>query len=189
MENLLKSLNLDNEILNKILNKYNSDLENINNSKNELEKKLEFSQSEIKTRDNQLKELSKIDIDDLKSKIKLFEEENKELIEKHSSEIRSLKIDSAIEKALILNNAKNIKMGKALLDLNKIQIDEKGNITGLDEQIKNILKDDSTSFLFDKKEISLTGAKPVEYADKEVKISVDPNKMSYEEFLNNYGGN
>lgn len=184
MEELLKSFNLTEEEQCKILAKYNSELEL---TKSELEKQLELSKEEISTRDKQLKELSKVDVNELQDKLKAFEADNKALVEKHNAEIAQLKTDYAIEKALTKARARNLVATKSLLDLTVLQLDEKGNLTGLDEQIKKLTEDESTSFMFASQEQTqkeFKGFNPVETPN--TPIGVDTKNMTYQQLCELY---
>lgn len=187
MEKLLKEMGLDENQINKIIEIHNNLISEKETQIKELEASVNFKNGELDKLKEDLKTLNKVDTKELESEIKNLLESNKKLQESHFEEIKSLKINSAIEKALIQNNAKNIKMGKALLDLEKINLDEKGNILGLNEQMEMLLKDENTSFLFDKKEPSFTGAKPTE--SSEVPINTTNKNLTYQQFLQQFENN
>ena len=54
---------------------------------------------------------------------------------------------SAVDKALANAKAKNVKMVKALLDMEKVKLDGE-NIIGLDDQIKTLKADPTSMFAF-----------------------------------------
>ena len=66
-----------------------------------------------------------------------------------NAEIKKIKIDNAIDKALLDAKAKNIKAVKALLDTSNAELLEDGTIKGLSESIKTLSENADTSFLFD----------------------------------------
>lgn len=103
--------------------------------------------------------------------------------------MKNLKINSAIELELVKNGAKNIKATKALIEMDKIQVDDKGTVIGINNQIKDLINGEDTSFLFGKKDTILNGGKPIESSDVGGNITLGGAKMSYEQFFNNYGGN
>lgn len=72
--------------------------------------------------------------------------EYKKQIEELSEARRADKIASEIEKAVIKARGRNLKTIKPLLDMDKIELDKDGAITGLDEQLKLIAKTDSYLF-------------------------------------------
>lgn len=187
MKNFLKNLGLDEEISSKILGKHNEVLGGYETSKTELEKQLEQAKAETLARDKQLKELSKIDVDDLQAKLKDYEKSNKELVEKHNSEIIQLKTDYAIEKALTGAKARNLTAAKSLLDLTGLKLDEKGNLTGLEEQIKKLTENESTSFMFERQELpQIKGATIGETSTDGIREIDNVSKMSYAELCNYY---
>lgn len=131
---------------------------------NEAKKKLE---EDIKTRDKQLDELKKLDVEGLKAEIEKLQNENKIAEEKYQAELKQIRINNAVDKALFKAKAKNIKAVKALLDLEKIELD--GEIVkGLDDQIKKLIEGEDTKFLFDAtdEKPNFKGIKPGEKTDK-----------------------
>jgi len=118
-----------------------SRFDEVNEAKKQLEK-------DIKTRDEQLEALKKIDAEGLKAEIEKLQKENKAAKEKYEAELKQLRINNAVERALIASKAKNIKAVKALLDLENVELDEDGNIKGLNEQIKQLQENEDSKFLF-----------------------------------------
>lgn len=105
----------------------------------------------VNDRDKQLSALKKAvgDNEELKKQIETLQNENKDAAEKHNAEMRSLKIDNAVETALITSKAKTSKAVRALLDMDKIDIDKDGNVTGIDEQLKTLIEGEDTKYLFE----------------------------------------
>jgi hypothetical protein len=66
--------------------------------------------------------------------------------EKLQSEIGNMKLGYTIESRLMKERAVNPKAVSALLDMSKIAVDEKGSITGLDEQITAIKESEAWAF-------------------------------------------
>lgn len=100
---------------------------------------------------------------------------------KAQEETAALKINSGIEKALITAGAKNLKAVGSLLDREAIAFDEKGNLTGLTEQLEAIRQSDS--YLFKEAEQKpqingLTAYSPEEGAD-ENQGETDFSQMTY----------
>jgi len=62
--------------------------------------------------------------------------------------LKQIRLNNAVEKKLIASGAKNIKATKALLDLESVELDEDGNVKGLDEQIKQLQENEDSKFLF-----------------------------------------
>ena len=132
---------------------------------NEQKKKLD---EDIKTRDKQLEELKKLDAEGLKAEIEKLQGENKTAKEKYEAELKQIQLDNAIEKALVTAKAKNTKAVKALLDLEKAELDGE-TVKGLDDQIKKLIEGEDTKFLFDVKtdeKSNFKGIKPGEKTDQ-----------------------
>lgn len=149
----------------------------VNNEK----KKLEL---DVRDRDGQLETLknSTGDVETLKKQIETLQSENKAKDEAHAEEIKQLKIDTAIESALIGAKAKNNLAVKALLkDLDKAELQEDGTIKGLAEQITALQKSDEYLFNTETKKTQVKGAKPGESGNEPGDGKVDISKMTYSE--------
>lgn len=118
---------------------------------NEVNTELKQAKDQVKERDSQLETLKKSvgDSDELKKQIETLQNENKTKDEAHAAEIKQIKIDAAVDKALADAKAKNPKAVKALLDLAKAEISDDGTIKGLDAQIKTLSEAEDSKFLFD----------------------------------------
>lgn len=117
---------------------------------------------QLDDRDKQLKELAKNEeaTEGLKSEITRLQDENKATTEKHSAEVKQLKINSAVELALTGAKARNLTATKALLDLNGVEIDKDGNVVGLDDKVKALVENEETKFMFASDETVITGTTP-----------------------------
>lgn len=186
----------DKETIDKILDENSTDigkakgeLETVQTQLTESKKEVETLKGQVSERDGQLETLKKStgDIDELKKQIETLQTENKANAEAHTAEIKQMKIDAAIDAALSNAKAKNNKAVKALLnDLDKLEIDENGNIKGdaLKNQLDTLVKGDDTKFLFDseKKTTKIKGAEPGKGdADDGSEDKVDLSKMTYDE--------
>ena len=122
----------------------------------------------IKERDNArkehadvLKELGALqketgDVTDLRDKIKSLEDAAKNAQKEHDAEIHALKVDNAVNAALLGEKALNVKAVKALLNLDKAELDEDGTVKGLADQIKTLKAADDSKFLFGSSSPALT---------------------------------
>ncbi len=92
----------------------------------------------------------------------------------HKAELESIIKDNAVNMALAKANAKTEKAVKALIDTDIIEIDEKGQVRGLEEQLERLTQSKDTSYLFDNIEFKGTviGESPKE-------PEVDFNSMNY----------
>lgn len=153
------------------------------NATNEAKKQAEAT---IKERDKQLETLraSTGDVATLKEQITALQTQNAEQAKQYAKAIKQLKLDSAIEAALVGAKAKNVKAVKALLELDKAELAEDGTVKGLSEQLKALAESPDTGFLFDtdsKNSGSFKGLKPSEKSDKTPSGEKTPAEMSYDE--------
>lgn len=126
----------------------------------------------VKERDKQLEALkaSSGDVEALKTQIDTLQTENAAAAKAYEAEIKRLKIDTAVELALSAAKAKNVKAVKALLDLEKAELDTNGTVKGLNDQIKKLSEAPDSGFLFDLDEPNsgFKGFKPGESRDSAV---------------------
>ena len=104
-------------------------------------------QDDIKARDKQLEDLRKSNGDnaELKKQIEDLQKANKEDAEKHASEMKELRLTSAIKLA-VAGKVHDEDMAAALFDRTKLVLTEDGKVAGLEEQLKTIRE--SKGFLF-----------------------------------------
>lgn len=142
-------------------------------------------QDDVANRDKQLDDLknSTEDVAGLKKQIEDLQNTNKTSDEDHKKEIAELKKSFAIEQGLNNAKARNNKSVLALLDLEKIELNEDGTLKGLSEQIESLQKDESTKFLFntETKQTKMKGAEPGETGKEDPDDKVDLSKMTYDE--------
>lgn len=150
---------------------------------NDAKKQLE---ADIKTRDEQIDSLKKVDAAGLQAEIERLQGENKAAQEKYEADMKQIQIDAAVEKALLGAKAKNIKAVKALLDLEKAEL-EGENIKGLEEQLKKLTESEDSKFLFGSGQ-AFVGVKPGEGSGGQpTGVTKDQfNKMSYKDRVNLY---
>lgn len=133
-----------------------------------------------KTVNKQLEDLKKNtgDAEALKAEIQKMQDENKSKETEYANNIKKLKVDNAVELALIGAKAKNTKAVKALLNLENLEIGEDGKVKGLEDQIKNLTKDEGTAFLFEAESKTET-PKGTDLAGKSTKKDI--KDMTYSE--------
>ena len=117
------------------------------------------------------------DVQSLKDKIQELQDNAKEAEKTHATEIKTLKINNAVDNALVSEKALNIKAVKALLNLEGAELDETGSVKGLAEQITALKKSDS--YLFGSS--TMKGAKTGESGNEDGDKGVDTSKMTYSE--------
>lgn len=141
--------------------------------------------TDIADRDKQFETLknSSGDVEAMKEQIATLQAENKSKDEAHAAEIRQMKINSALESALISSKAKNLTAVKALIkDLDKAELQDDGSIKGLEEQITALKKSDS--YLFEEAvatKPSFKGFQPGVAKKETTTGKVDMSRMSYDE--------
>lgn len=99
------------------------------------------------------------DVQSLKDKIKELEDGAKEAEKTHAAEIQTLKINNAVDTALMNAKALNAKAVKALLNLDKAELDADGTVKGLSDQIKALQTAEDSKFMFGSSAPSMKGAK------------------------------
>lgn len=139
---------------------------------NEAKKKLE---EELKNRDEQLEELKKIDAEGLKAQIEKLQKENQDAKKQYEAELSQVRLNNAIEMALVAAKAKNIKAVKALLDLSKIKLDGE-NLIGFKEQVDVLKQADDSKFLFEETQSNpqFKGLKPGESFNDDASVIKNP---------------
>jgi len=142
-------------------------------------------QASLKERDGQLETLknSTGDVEGLKKQISELQTANKTAADAHAAEVKTLKVNAAVDAALATAKAKNAKAVRALLDLDKAKLADDGTVEGLADQIKKLQGAEDSKFLFDAdtKQTKMKGASPAQTGVEEPDTKVDISKMSYEE--------
>ena len=181
----LKDLGLSDEIMDKIMTQYGLDIEKYKTEKRENETKITFLNDKIK---EQEKTINTMQIENdayakLKQDYDLLQEEKTKNDNEYKQQIREIKLKSGLEKALNSAGAINQKVVIPLLKefLDKAEIDEKGNINGLEEQIKQIKESEDTKFLFKDIENTIQGKVPGETLDTPINAKPDFKNMTYEQ--------
>ncbi|APM40487.1 phage scaffolding protein [Clostridium kluyveri] len=123
---------------------------------NQTKKERDDYKKGVSDRDKQIKDLEPLakDNEDLKTKLTDLQSKNKEDLGKQEAEYKKQMFNIALESKLATIGAKNSKVLKGLLDLDKLTLDDNGNFIGLKEQVDAIKKSDD--YLFEK-EIKGTG--------------------------------
>lgn len=144
---------------------------------------LAAAQSAVKERDGQLEELRKSngDAEALRSTIEQLQRENREKDQAHAAEVTRLKVSAAVDAALSAAGARNLKAARALLELEKAELDKDGAVKGLDKQIEALKSGADTGFLFAPDKPSIRGARAGENGVDDGDGKADLAAMSYTE--------
>ena len=159
----LKSLELSDEVIDKIMAENGNDINGLKAKQTELEDQIKDYKTQVSDRDKQLEELKKSagDSESLKAQIDKLQDDNKKAAEAYEAKIKQMGIKSAVALALTNAKAKNAKAVEALLDLTEAKLNDDGTIKGLDKQIEKLKESDS--YLFDGEvKSTVNGAKPAE---------------------------
>jgi len=182
-EDLIK-LGLDEAAAQKVADASNEELkgfipktrfDEVNDAKKQLEK-------DVAARDVQLETLknSTGDVETLKKSITDLQTQNTTEKSNHEAQLKKLQVDNAVEKALVGAKAKNVKAVKALLDLEKAELDGE-SIKGLDEQLKKLQEGEDSKFLFDVQQPGkqqFKGFKPGESGDGKPGAGTVPSSLT-----------
>lgn len=188
----LEDLGLEKDTIDKILDENSTDIGKAKGEVSSLDEKLKNTEAELEKvkvlvteRDSQLETLKKNtgDAEALKGEITKLQEENKSKDEAHAKELKTLKIDSAVNAALSGAKALNAKAVKALLELDydTAELDDTGSIKGLADKIKSLQSAEDSKFLFGESKQKMKGAEPGEAGKEDPDTKVDLSKMSYSE--------
>ena len=116
----------------------------------DLTAQLETAQTNITELTDQVKKFDGEDIEGLKQAAKDWEQ-------KYNADVAALKVDNALDMALIGANARDVGIVKGLLDRSVIKLGDDGKLTGFSEQLEKLQAD--KGFLFGGDEPADTGAR------------------------------
>ncbi|MCL0319376.1 phage scaffolding protein [Apilactobacillus xinyiensis] len=137
-----KVMKLHGQSINKLKEGY-ADYDEVKAQNKDLTAQVDKSNKDLKDLRGQLK-----DSDELKGKIKTLEEQNKQAQADSKAKIAQIKLDHAIDNSLANAKARDAQPVKSLFDMDKIKFNDKGELDGLDEQLKAV--QESHPYLFDK---------------------------------------
>lgn len=167
--------------------------EELNNVKDELQK----AQSERDSYKSQVDEVNKNletaqkNADkgsEAQQQVEALQQQLKESDKQAQEQLQAQQKVFSIDKALSAAGAKNNKAVEALLDAEAIELDDKGTLNGLKEQLEKLQADDTTSFLFDNDDGSQSGTPGVQIIQqgnpgRGSDAPIDLTKMTYKEQL------
>lgn len=146
----LKKLDLNDEQIDKVMGLHGADVEAMKAKTDELGKTNESLQSQIAVRDKDLKTLKKQagNNEELNNQLKELQSKYKQDTESLTKELQQTRLNSAVDSALGKAKVRNTKAAKALLNMDEVKLNDKGELEGLDDQISSLQKSDG--YLFDK---------------------------------------
>lgn len=145
----LKKLDLTDEQIDKVMGLHGADVEAMKAKTDELGKTNESLQNQIAERDKDLKTLKKQagNNEELNNQLKELQSKYKQDTESLTKELQQTKLNSAVDSALGKAKVRNTKAAKALLNMDNVTLNDKGELEGLDDQISSLQKSDG--YLFD----------------------------------------
>lgn len=179
------ALGIDAEVAEKIVNMASEEIKGAYVPKSrfdEVNEAKKNAEALVRERDGQLEELKKAsgDSEALKKQIEDLQEANKAAVKEHEAKIKQMQIDNAVDKAISSANGKNAKAIKALLNLEKAELDEDGTVKGLAEQLESLAKAEDSSMLFGSGVPAVKGFNPAN-GKGGANPEVDFSKMNYEQ--------
>lgn len=136
----LIELGLAEDLADKVLEKHTAELTAEQQKNTDLTAELETAKTNITELTDKVKAFDGVDVDGLKQSAADWET-------KYNNDIAALKLDKAIDVALIGAKARDVDIVKSRIDTSIIKLEDDGKLTGFDEQL-NKLKTDK-SFLFE----------------------------------------
>ena len=147
--NQLKELGLQDDVIDKVMSMNGADIEKAKSSNAEMVQENESLKAQIAERDKDLKNLRKNakDNEELSNSYKELETKYKNDTADLTNKLNQTRLTSAVDRALSASKVRDTKAIKGFLDMDKVKLDEQGNLSGLDEQIKEIYQ--TAPYIFD----------------------------------------
>ena len=158
----LKSLELSEEIIDKIMDENGKDVEAVKNKYADYDN----IKVQLKEANKQIENFKNMDIDKIKKAADDWKKKFDKSEQTHKEQNDKLKKETAIKTA-IADKAQDIDIVAKLFDMDKITVDEDGKVSGVDEQLTAM--QESKKFLFKTNEVQ------VDYTPRSGKIkSINP---------------
>lgn len=178
----LEDLGLTREQVDNIMTENGRDIEAAKSDYETLKQQLDAQAAQMAERDAQLETLKKSagDNEALTKQIADLQAENTAAKEKYESDMKELKIITAI-KLEVGESAQDADLVAGLFDKSKLILSEDGKVTGLEEQLKSLKKEKAFLFKEEKpQQPQLKGGKPVEGSGVPP-AEKKPSEMTYSE--------
>ena len=144
----LKSLELSEEIIDKIMDENGKDVEAIKNKYADYDN----IKVQLKEANKQIENFKSMDIDKIKQAADDWKSKFDESEQEHKKQIEKFIKETAIKTA-IADKAQDIEIVAKLFDMDKITVDEDGKVSGVDEQLTAM--QESKKFLFKTNEVQV----------------------------------
>lgn len=180
----LKSLNLSQEVIDKIMAENGKDIaverkkaEKVIQERDSYKLKAESLETQVNDANAEIQKFKDMDIDGIKKAADDWKETAEKAKADADKQISQMKFDYALSAALTGAKAKNAKAVKALLDMDGLKFND-GKIVGLDEQLAQIKADND--YLFESDEPAPEFAKGTNGGSGSVG-GKKPSEMTYTE--------
>ena len=134
----LEDLKIEKETIDKIMAENGKDIQGEKLKTAAKEGELNTATQTIKDLQSAVKKFDGVDLEKLKTDVSSWET-------KYNTDLSKLKLEYALETALVTGKAKNTKAVKALLDVDKIKLDG-DKLLGLEDQLAELKKKDAYLF-------------------------------------------
>lgn len=148
-EDLRKIEGITDAQIDEVMKLHQTDAEAWKTEKKTLEATIKSKDDNITELSDKVKSFDGVDVEGLKKQAK-------DLETKYQAELAEAKKEGLIDLALSKSGARNEKMLRALIDTGKVEVKD-GALTGLDDQITQIKKDNGFLFEVEKEEVKLGG--------------------------------
>lgn len=147
--NQLKDLGLDEDQIKAVMDLNGEDINNAKSGNDAIVEENNALKAQIAERDKDLKNLRKNakDNEELSNSYKELEAKYKNDTADLTNKLNQTRLTSAVDRALSASKVRDTKAIKGFLDMDKVKLDEQGNLSGLDEQIKEIHQ--TAPYIFD----------------------------------------
>lgn len=134
----LEALELDKEIVNKIMAEYGKSYNPLKTENEKLKAEFESTKQELEKANEVLKGFDGVDVKVLNSQIEEYKASIKNMRADNEAKIKSMIIDNAIESKFSSVPEKYRNLLKMQVNKDKIVVDKDNNLTGLEEQFANL---------------------------------------------------
>lgn len=147
--NQLKDLGLNEDQIKAVMDLNGEDINNAKSGNDAIVEENNALKAQIAERDKDLKNLRKNakDNEELSNSYKKLETKYKNDTADLTNKLNQTRLTSAVDRALSASKVRDTKAIKGFLDMDKVKLDEQGNLSGLDEQIKEIHQ--TAPYIFD----------------------------------------
>lgn len=136
------------ELHGKDIQSHKDDVEKYKRREAEAKEEVKSYKSRVDEQNGQLEDLQKRvkNGEDLEQTIEALKQDNKEKDAQHDKDMQQLKMEYEIDKALNEAGSRNTNIVKKSLDLDSINLNDKGELIGLQDQINSLKESDSYLF-------------------------------------------